>query len=217
MLTISDIEELKKSLSVKRKESRHISLVPTMGNLHDGHLKLVKEASQISDFVCVSVFVNPLQFGPEEDFSSYPRTLDEDIQKLENTECALLFVPEPNELLLDIKTHTADPFLSSILCGKTRKMKSLFILLDSLFQLYLWIVITNAILGWLVTFNIINSSNRFIYSLIEFSYRLTEPVLRKIRMVLPIIASIDFPPVVLVLGLIFIRNLFFELFAPYLF
>lgn len=96
-------------------------------------------------------------------------------------------------------------------------MKSLFILLDSLFQLYLWIVITNAILGWLVTFNIINSSNRFIYSLIEFSYRLTEPVLRKIRMLLPIIASIDFSPVVLVLGLIFIRNLFFELFAPYLF
>ena len=81
-------------------------------------------------------------------------------------------------------------------------MKSVFILIDSLFQLYLWIVIINAILGWLVTFNIINTSNRFVYSLIEFSYRLTEPVLRKIRMVLPIIASIDFSPVVLVLGLI---------------
>ncbi|MBL6900199.1 MAG: pantoate--beta-alanine ligase [SAR86 cluster bacterium] len=138
MLTISDIEELKKSLSVKRKEFRHISLVPTMGNLHDGHLKLVKEASQISDFVCVSVFVNPLQFGPEEDFSSYPRTLDEDIQKLENTECALLFVPEPNELLLDIKTHTADPFLSSILCGKTRKnhFDGVVTIVNKLFELF---------------------------------------------------------------------------------
>ena len=138
MLTISDIEELKKSLSVKRNESRHISLVPTMGNLHDGHLKLVKEASQISDFVCVSVFVNPLQFGPEEDFSSYPRTLDEDIQKLENTECALLFVPEPNELLLDIKTHTADPFLSSILCGKTRKnhFDGVVTIVNKLFELF---------------------------------------------------------------------------------
>ena len=138
MLTISDIEELKKSLSVKRKESRHISLVTTMGNLHDGHLKLVKEASQISDFVCVSVFVNPLQFGPEEDFSSYPRTLDEDIQKLENTECALLFVPEPNELLLDIKTHTADPFLSSILCGKTRKnhFDGVVTIVNKLFELF---------------------------------------------------------------------------------
>ena len=138
MLTISDIEELKKSLSVKRKEFRHISLVPTMGNLHDGHLKLVKEASQISDFVCVSVFVNPLQFGPEEDFSSYPRTLDEDIQKLENTECALLFVPEPNDLLLDIKTHTADPFLSSILCGKTRKnhFDGVVTIVNKLFELF---------------------------------------------------------------------------------
>ena len=138
MLTISDIEELKKSLSVKRKESRHISLVPTMGNLHDGHLKLVKEASQISDFVCVSVFVNPLQFGPEEDFSSYPRTLDEDIQKLENTECALLFVPEPNDLLLDIKTHTADLFLSSILCGKTRKnhFDGVVTIVNKLFELF---------------------------------------------------------------------------------
>ena len=96
-------------------------------------------------------------------------------------------------------------------------MKSSFILLDSLFQLYLWIVIINAILGWLVTFNIINTSNRFVYSLIEFSYKLTEPVLRKIRMVLTIIANIDFSPVVLVLGLVFIRNLIFELFAPYLF
>ena len=57
MHTISDIGELKKFLSVKKKESRDISLVPTMGNLHDGHLKLVEEASQISDFVCVSVFV----------------------------------------------------------------------------------------------------------------------------------------------------------------
>ena len=109
-----------------------------MGNLHDGHLKLVKEASQISDFVCVSVFVNPLQFGPEEDFSSYPRTLDEDIQKLENTECALLFVPEPNELLLDIKTHTADPFLSSILCGKTRKnhFDGVVTIVNKLFELF---------------------------------------------------------------------------------
>ena len=138
MHTISDIGELKKFLSVKKKESRDISLVPTMGNLHDGHLKLVEEASQISDFVCVSVFVNPLQFGPEEDFSSYPRTLDKDIQKLENTECALLFVPEPNDLWLDIKKHTADPFLSSILCGKTRKnhFDGVVTIVNKLFELF---------------------------------------------------------------------------------
>ena len=93
-------------------------------------------------------------------------------------------------------------------------MKSVFILLDSLFQLYLWVVIINAVLSWLVAFNIINTSNRFIYRLIELSYNLTEPLLRKIRNVVPIIAGIDFSPVILILLLIFLRNLLFEFFAP---
>jgi len=96
-------------------------------------------------------------------------------------------------------------------------MKSVFILLDSLFQLYLWVVIINAVLSWLVAFNIINTSNRFVYRLIELSYNLTEPLLRKIRNVLPIIAGIDFSPVILILLLIFLRNLLFEFFAPNLF
>jgi len=96
-------------------------------------------------------------------------------------------------------------------------MKSVFILLDSLFQLYLWVVIINAVLSWLVAFNIINTSNRFVYRLIELSYNLTEPLLRKIRNVVPIIAGIDFSPVVLILLLIFLRNLLFEFFAPNLF
>jgi YggT family protein len=96
-------------------------------------------------------------------------------------------------------------------------MKSVFILLDSLFQLYLWVVIINAVLSWLVAFNIINTSNRFIYRLIELSYNLTEPLLRKIRNVVPIIAGIDFSPVILILLLIFLRNLLFEFFAPNLF
>jgi YggT family protein len=96
-------------------------------------------------------------------------------------------------------------------------MKSVFILLDSLFQLYLWVVITNAILSWLVAFNIINTSNRFVFRLIELSYNLTEPLLRRIRNVVPIIAGIDFSPVILILVLIFLRNLLFEFFAPSLF
>ena len=96
-------------------------------------------------------------------------------------------------------------------------MKSVFILLDSLFQLYLWVVIINAVLSWLVAFNIINTSNRFVYRLIELSYNLTEPLLRKIRNVVPIIAGIDFSPVILILLLIFFRNLLFEFFAPNLF
>jgi YggT family protein len=96
-------------------------------------------------------------------------------------------------------------------------MKSLFILIDNLFQIYLWVVIINAVVNWLVVFNVINTSNGFVRSLIEISYTLTEPPLRIIRKVLPVIGSIDFSPVVLVLGLLFLRNIIFEFFAPHLF
>jgi len=120
MLIISDIVELKETLSVSRRKFRHLSLVPTMGNLHEGHLKLVNQASEISDFVCVSIFINPLQFGPKEDYSAYPRTLDEDLNKLNNTNCSLVFLPESEDLLFNIKEFKADPYLSSVLCGKTR-------------------------------------------------------------------------------------------------
>ena len=120
MLIISDIGELKEKLSVSRRKFRHLSLVPTMGNLHEGHLKLVNQASEFSDFVCVSIFINPLQFGPKEDYSAYPRTLDEDLNELENTNCSLLFLPESEDLLFNIKEFKADPYLSSVLCGKTR-------------------------------------------------------------------------------------------------
>ena len=120
MLIISDIVELKETLSVSRRKFRHLSLVPTMGNLHEGHLKLVNQASEISDFVCVSIFINPLQFGPKEDYSAYPRTLDEDLNKLDNTNCSLVFLPESEDLLFNIKEFKADPYLSSVLCGKTR-------------------------------------------------------------------------------------------------
>jgi YggT family protein len=96
-------------------------------------------------------------------------------------------------------------------------MKSLFILIDNLFQIYLWVVIINAVVNWLVVFNVINTSNSFVRSLIEISYTLTEPPLRIIRKALPVIGSIDFSPVVLVLGLLFLRNIIFEFFAPHLF
>ncbi len=96
-------------------------------------------------------------------------------------------------------------------------MKSLFILIDNLFQIYLWVVIINAVVNWLVVFNVINTSNSFVSSLIEISYTLTEPPLRIIRKVLPVIGSIDFSPVVLVLGLLFLRNIIFKFFALHLF
>ena len=138
MLIISDIAELKEKLSVSRRKFRHLSLVPTMGNLHEGHLKLVNQASEISDFVCVSIFINPLQFGPKEDYSAYPRTLDEDLNELENTNCSLLFLPESEDLLFNIKEFKADPYLSSVLCGKTRKnhLDGVVTIVNKLFDLF---------------------------------------------------------------------------------
>ena len=138
MLIISDIAELEEALKIHRREFKHLSLVPTMGNLHEGHLKLVNKASEISDFVCVSIFVNPLQFGPKEDYIAYPRTLDEDISKLENTNCSLLFLPESKDLLLNIRECKADPYLSSILCGKSRTnhFDGVVTIVNRLFELF---------------------------------------------------------------------------------
>ena len=96
-------------------------------------------------------------------------------------------------------------------------MKSILILFDNIVSLYIWVLIINAIISWLVAFNILNTSNRFVYSLLEISYKLTEPPLSFIRKYIPSIGSIDISPVILILGLMFLRNLVFELFAPALF
>jgi len=96
-------------------------------------------------------------------------------------------------------------------------MKSIFILLDSIITIYLWIIIINAILSWLVAFNILNTQNRFVFSLLDATYKLTDPVLNKIRRFIPTFGSIDISPVILILLLMFLRNLIFEVFAPSLF
>ena len=96
-------------------------------------------------------------------------------------------------------------------------MKSIFILLDSIITIYLWIIIVNAVLSWLVAFNILNTQNRFVFSVLDVTYKLTDPALNKIRKFMPNLGSIDISPVVLILGLMFLRNLVFEIFAPSLF
>ena len=96
-------------------------------------------------------------------------------------------------------------------------MKSIFILLDSIITIYLWIIIINAVLSWLVAFNILNTQNRFVFSVLDTTYKLTDPALNKIRRFLPTFGSVDLSPVVLILFLMFIRNLVFEIFAPSLF
>ena len=96
-------------------------------------------------------------------------------------------------------------------------MKSILILLDQAISLYIWILIINAIISWLVAFNVLNTSNRFVYSVLDISYKLTAPPLNYIRRFLPNLGSIDISPVVLILALLFLRNLNFEMFAPSLF
>ena len=96
-------------------------------------------------------------------------------------------------------------------------MKSVLILFDNIVSIYIWILIINAIISWLVAFNVLNTSNRFVYSVLDVSYRLTAPPLNYIRRYLPNLGSIDISPVVLILILLFLRNLVFEMFAPSLF
>ena len=96
-------------------------------------------------------------------------------------------------------------------------MKSIFILLDNIITIYLWIIIINAILSWLVAFNILNTQNRFVFSVLDVTYKMTNPALNKIRRFVPTFGSIDISPVILILLLMFLRNLIFEVFAPSLF
>ena len=96
-------------------------------------------------------------------------------------------------------------------------MKSLFFLLDSVITIYLWIIIINAILSWLVAFNVLNTQNRFVFTVLDVTYKLTDPALNKIRRFIPTFGSIDISPVILILLLMFLRNLIFEIFAPGLF
>jgi pantoate--beta-alanine ligase len=94
MRVIQTIAELRSSLSTER----HISLVPTMGNLHEGHLSLVQAARRREGVVVASIFVNPLQFAPHEDFARYPRTLDDDCDLLAEGGCDIVFTPGPQEM-----------------------------------------------------------------------------------------------------------------------
>ena len=96
-------------------------------------------------------------------------------------------------------------------------MKSVLILFDNIVSIYIWILIINAIISWLVAFNVLNTQNRFVFSVLEFSYRLTDPPLNYIRKFIPNLGAVDISPIILILGLMFLRNLVFEIFAPGLF
>ena len=91
-------------------------------------------------------------------------------------------------------------------------MNSLLILFNQIVELYVWILIINAVASWLVAFNVINTSNRFVYIVLETTYKLTNPPLNFIRSYIPNLGSIDISPVILILGLIFLRNFVNEIF-----
>ena len=113
------MEVIKKIKDLKIiEQKRPIALIPTMGNLHDGHLSLIKKANNLKLNSLVTIFVNPLQFGPDEDFEKYPRTTFEDITKLEKQNCDFLYLPDKTELLSGIKNLKAP--LSDYLCGNKR-------------------------------------------------------------------------------------------------
>lgn len=123
MEVVTDKDELREQLNDWRQSGEHIALVPTMGNLHDGHMELVELARQNSERVVVSVFVNPTQFGPGEDFDSYPRTLELDKRRLKRASADLLFAPEV-EVMYPFGTDTAAsvslPVLTDEFCGESR-------------------------------------------------------------------------------------------------
>ena len=96
-------------------------------------------------------------------------------------------------------------------------MIAVFYLVLQILKLYSYVVIANVIISWLVAFNILNTSNRFVYAILDVSYRLTAPPLNFIRRYMPNLGSIDISPVILILGLMFFRNLVFEYLAPSLF
>lgn len=117
------ISGVRAALRQARKAGKNIAFVPTMGNLHDGHIQLVKEAKVRADFVVVSIFVNPTQFGAGEDFDKYPRTLDADSALLAEAKCDLLFAPTATEMYPDGRAQSTVVSVSGItemLCGASR-------------------------------------------------------------------------------------------------
>lgn len=123
MKTVHSVAELRQAVGEARRNGASIGFVPTMGNLHAGHISLIERARQQCGFVVASVFVNPLQFGPNEDLATYPRTLAADQEKLEEAGCDLLFAPSVDEMYprgMTLQTVVSVPAVSEGLCGASR-------------------------------------------------------------------------------------------------
>jgi pantoate--beta-alanine ligase len=123
MEILHHIASVREALNAARKQGKCIGFVPTMGNLHAAHIALVKTAQQQADIVVVSIFVNRLQFGLNEDWDKYPRTLEADAAKLREAGCDYLFCPEEQEIYpngMDTQTRVIVPSMANVLCGASR-------------------------------------------------------------------------------------------------
>ncbi|MDP2568854.1 pantoate--beta-alanine ligase [Photobacterium damselae subsp. piscicida] len=123
MQTFADIASMREQVRTWRREGRRIAFVPTMGNLHDGHMRLVRKARKYADIVVVSIFVNPMQFDKPEDLQNYPRTLDDDLTKLDAEHVDVVFTPTPEMMYpqgLESQTFVEVPILSQMLEGALR-------------------------------------------------------------------------------------------------
>ncbi|MCG3180632.1 MAG: Pantothenate synthetase [Phycisphaerae bacterium] len=121
MFTIHTIEELRRHLGEARAAGKSVGLVPTMGALHDGHAALVRRAVERCDYVVVSIFVNPTQFGPGEDLDRYPRSLEGDCSLVDQLGADLVFAPSAAEMYpAGYRTHVEVEGLSNVLCGASR-------------------------------------------------------------------------------------------------
>ncbi|WP_372870215.1 pantoate--beta-alanine ligase [Shewanella sp.] len=123
MYTTAVIAEIRAQVRAWRAKGETVAFVPTMGNLHAGHITLVKEAKRRADHVVASIFVNPMQFGKNEDLDAYPRTLADDQAGLISAGCELLFTPTPDIIYpkgLDAQTFVEVPGISDELCGSSR-------------------------------------------------------------------------------------------------
>lgn len=123
MQVFHTVNGLREILRKHRNSGQKIGFVPTMGNLHDGHLALIKQAKQTNDIVVCSIFVNALQFGLNEDWDKYPRTYDSDCEKLDQEGCDYLFYPEDGEMYpngLDTQSRVICPTMTDVLCGASR-------------------------------------------------------------------------------------------------
>lgn len=120
MKIINKVEDIKEIVKDVKCLNKTIGLVPTMGFLHEGHLSLIKKARDENDFVVVSIFVNPTQFGPNEDFDNYPKDLKNDFKKCEEAGVDLVFNPFEDQMYNNHKTYITVDDLSNQLCGLSR-------------------------------------------------------------------------------------------------